>query len=86
MEIPFPNSKREENGKRTVRWYLLSLCFYFRFLWTKPTSYHTLKMAGGASSWPAFRILDMILENRPEAAPQVFREISTQGSDPDGSP
>lgn len=31
IEIPFPNYKHEGNGKRTVRWYLMSLGFYFLF-------------------------------------------------------
>lgn len=31
----------------------MSLCFYFCFLWTKPTSYPVFKMAGKASSRPA---------------------------------
>lgn len=66
MEILFFNFKREENGKRIVRWYFLLLCFYFRFLWIKFIFYYILKMAGGAFFWFVFRILDMILENRLE--------------------
>lgn len=30
-EIPFPNYECEENGKRTGRWCLMSLCFYLYF-------------------------------------------------------
>lgn len=65
-------------------WYLLSLCFYFRFLWTKP--HFLLHIENGR--WGIFLacpLLDVMLENRPEAAPQVSCGITMQGSDPNRS-
>lgn len=67
-EIPFPNYECEENGKRTGRWCLMSLCFYLCFLWTKPSPCRPWNTPGGVSPWPA--VSWIVLENRPEAVPQ----------------
>lgn len=83
LEIPFPSSKREENGQKDLG--LLSLRFCFCFLWAKPTSYHMSKMAGGASSWPALSWIGFWKRGQ-KAARQLSRGISTPGSDPNRSP
>lgn len=53
LEIQFPNSKREKKAKGQWGGIFCHCVSIFIFYGQSPTSCYMLKMAGGASSWPA---------------------------------